>query len=139
MDIQVSHFNSRWSFDYFFNDPDANLFDIDWGSCTVRFHSTPSSPYYINLADSEYSDEIPYLIVPLIGQFNLFVNINTCSSCLFDPSKTVQEISEDLDEVIDNEARSTLMAFIIKSSLPYAAVGTLPIGMDNADEPWRLL
>ena len=137
MDIQVSHFNSHWSFDYFFNDPNANLFDIDWGSCSVRFQSTPSSPYYINLADSEYSDEIPYLIVPLIGKYDLFVNINTCGSCLFDPTKTIQEISEDLDEVINDEERSTLVAFVLKSLPPYGTINTLPTGMNGADEPWR--
>lgn len=68
----------------------------------------------MNLSVHGYGD-LSYAVSPIYDSSFLFTDIDTESSCSFNPYKPVEDIADDIDSVIEDEELSSLVSHTIVS------------------------
>lgn len=108
MYLSVEHFTNSCSFDFSFHEDEA------WTSCTASFHPAFTHPFRLKLS-SAYFGDISYVITPLDSYSCIFTDLEEERSCLFNPSNCSDDIAEDINEIIEDEEMSSLIAYTFKS------------------------
>ena len=115
MNIQINNLGNVCSFNYRFLDycDDA---EADWERCGVNYRPFTSLLCYFNFVDSTHWNGYEFLVVSLGKNKCLFVNMDTSVSCFFDPSCTLEDISLDIMEAVeDDDELAALLSSIILS------------------------
>ena len=107
MYLSVERFTNSCSFDFSLDE------DESWTSCTASFHPAPTQPFRLKLS-SAYFGDISYVFTPLDNYSCILTDIDEERSCLFNPSNCYGDIAEDINEIIEDEEMSSLIAYTFK-------------------------
>lgn len=108
MYLNVEHFIDSCSFDFSFDD------DPDLSSCTASFKPASLSPFLLSLS-SEYFGDLSYVITPIDRYYWIFTDPDEERACRFNPANCTDDIAEDINEVIEDEDMSSLIAYTLVS------------------------
>lgn len=108
MYLSVDHFTNSCSFDFSFND------DPDWTSCTASIYQFSAQPFRLMLS-SDYFGDISFVITPLDKFFCIFTDLGEERACLFNPSDCAGDIADDINQILEDDEMSSLIAYTFVS------------------------